>query len=429
MKDFSHPRISKHSALFFVVLSFALLPSAALGCTCFDSADSESQIDPGPYCVEECDDGLATALSDTNCSFGEPDCVFTDGYCVCTAAAATIDFSCSDICTIYGLYPTPAPTPTPSTPTTPSSNPRPLITPKLSIDIPTVKFTDTVVEGGTLKINFMADYIAGLYKWLIGVATLIAIVFIMIGGMQYALFQQKEGMKRIKNAVAGLVLLLSTYIILATINPRLVIMEMPELEMVQYTELVKDSGDGSGVITRDNLQSVGIQCAGSGDVGTIAKSFIGKTTYRMGAKGGNPPYSAESKKDKTGRPYKEYCPSGTICLDCSGFVALVADCAGLAAKNESGGTASIFASAQPITSCGNDWVTLEDRSKQTLTAGDLIGFKSGDWSESTSGHVWMYIGNGTLINSVGRGRDKGTAIITQTLKSACDKFPLRFVDR
>lgn len=244
MKNFLHQANNKPSLLFFVVLSFVLLPSVALGCTCFDTADNEVPVNPDLYCIEqECaGDPNATALSDDNCEFGEPDCEFVTGQCICDSPASISAFSCEDVCVYenYSPFPTTeATTSTPPAPTssTPPSVSRPLITPKLSVDIPTVKFTDTVVSGDTLKINFMADYIAGLYKWLIGVATLIAIVFIMIGGLQYALFQQKEGTKRIKNAVAGLVLLLSTYIILATINPRLVILEMPELQVVKYAAL------------------------------------------------------------------------------------------------------------------------------------------------------------------------------------------------
>jgi hypothetical protein len=238
MRSIGQCKFNKSYALFFVVLGFVLLPSVALGCTCYDAAGGDFPVDPEPFCFEQCEDyAYTTALSDTGCSFGDTDCEFTNGYCDC--GLATISFSCSEVCLFNNSYAT---APAPSATTTPSSNTRPLITPKLSIDIPTVKFTSTIVDGET-RVNYLGDYIAGIYKYLIGVATLIAIVMLMIGGLQYSLFQGSGAKTRMKNAVTGLILLLSTYIILATINPRLVILEMPELDVPKYVFLSSENTD------------------------------------------------------------------------------------------------------------------------------------------------------------------------------------------
>ncbi len=102
--------------------------------------------------------------------------------------------------------------------------------PTLSVLIPTIKFTDliTKVEGaGTyLYIPWLAQYIVGLYKYALGIATVIATVMIVIGGFQYVTgggdaSRVGAGKKRISEAVIGLVLLYASYAILATVSPNL----------------------------------------------------------------------------------------------------------------------------------------------------------------------------------------------------------------
>ncbi|MBI4256737.1 C40 family peptidase [Candidatus Uhrbacteria bacterium] len=423
-------RIALHIGIgvFILLLSFPTHVEAASVCTCTytrtsissGTTSSENTYDVSTY------EG-ATITSDTSCQLGCS--AWADGKT--TDSGGTLLYTITN--TSYAA--TTTTTPAPTTTSTPTVTSRPLLTPTLSVDIPTVTFTDAFIKNDVLNINYLGDYIAGVYKYLLGIATTIAIVMIMVSGLQWTLGGTTpeaigKAQTRIKNAVTGLVLLLCTYLILSIVNPNLINLQFPTLEIIQYEALVADSGDATGTTSTENLAAAGIDCPGSGDVATIAKSFLGKTTYRTGGKGGGAPYSAEKKIDSSGRPYSEYCPEGTVCLDCSGFVGIVAQCAGLASKNESSGTAGIFASAPRITSCGTDIVTLESGNTFTLTAGDLVGFKAGEYSKNPkNGHVWMYIGNGTLINSVGSGRISGTAVITQSLESACQTFPLRFIAR
>src|SRR3990167_4102187 len=91
-----------------------------------------------------------------------------------------------------------------------------LLTPTLQVDIPGVKFSEGKVEGKVLKVNYLGDYIAGVYKYLIGISTTIAIVMLMIGGLQWSLGASSQeniskAKNRINNALIGLVLLLSVY--------------------------------------------------------------------------------------------------------------------------------------------------------------------------------------------------------------------------
>ena len=99
-------------------------------------------------------------------------------------------------------------------------------------------------------------------------------------------------------------------------------------------------------------------------------------------------------------------------MDCSGYVSFLAACAGLTSANESGGTSGIFgsSSAEKITSCTNTTVN----GSRELVAGDLLG-----WG---GGHVFIYVGNGTIYDSHGSGRAAGQAIGVYETTWACDNY-------
>ncbi|MDG1949334.1 MAG: hypothetical protein P8J32_00750, partial [bacterium] len=116
-----------------------------------------------------------------------------------------------------------------------------LIEPELSIDFPDINFTSSA-DDGTITVNFLGEYIEGVYKWLIGASTTIAIIFIMIGGIMYAFGAASQGAiskakERIKNAVIGLVLLLSVHVMMITVNPNLVIFKPLTIETVKKVAL------------------------------------------------------------------------------------------------------------------------------------------------------------------------------------------------
>jgi hypothetical protein len=319
-----------------------------------------------------------------------------------------------------------------------------LIKPRLSIDIPTVSFSDGVLKDKVLKVNYLGEYIAGVYKYLLGIATTIAIVMIMIGGLQWAFGGTSEeaitkAKGRIKNAVTGLILLLSTYLILYTVNPNLIKLQFPELDIIDFEPLISDSGDVSGSISWMDLEKklldIGIVCAAenksSGDLSFLAQSFVGKVTYRFGGKGSDPPYSGEGTRKIGGESTSGFCPEGTVCMDCSGFADTLRQCAGLQSSGENGGTAGIFASAESITKCGDGYVSTKTKSID-LEEGDLVGYKPGDRADQPKfGHVWMYIGHGKVISAMGgdSGRQAGNAVQIQSLADICKKYPLRLVER
>lgn len=70
-----------------------------------------------------------------------------------------------------------------------------------------------------------ANYINLTIKIAIGLAGVLAVVMIIAGGIEYmgsdSVFSKGEGMKKIQNSLLGILLALSCYLILNTINPQL----------------------------------------------------------------------------------------------------------------------------------------------------------------------------------------------------------------
>lgn len=81
-------------------------------------------------------------------------------------------------------------------------------------------YTDQGSNGGNLS-----SYLNNMFKLGIAIATGLAVIMIIIGGIQYvstdAVGGKSEGKDRITSALWGLLLALAAYIILQTINPAL----------------------------------------------------------------------------------------------------------------------------------------------------------------------------------------------------------------
>ena len=119
--------------------------------------------------------------------------------------------------------------------------------PELNVEIPTVLFTTPFQKDGLIISNIYAEYVTGVYSYLLIIATVLATVMIMIGGLQYAFGavskeQIGKAKKRITNGITGLVLLLMAYSILYLVNPNLTLLQTPLLEYITPVD-VFDAGD------------------------------------------------------------------------------------------------------------------------------------------------------------------------------------------
>ena len=108
-------------------------------------------------------------------------------------------------------------------------------------------------EGYTLAVPFvgkkqtvahLGDYVGQLYDFLLGFSVTVAIIMLMVGGLQYVLGaasgeQVEKAKSRIKNAVIGLIILFSAALLLQTVSPRIIGLQPPYLPMVRRVETPK----------------------------------------------------------------------------------------------------------------------------------------------------------------------------------------------
>ncbi len=112
------------------------------------------------------------------------------------------------------------------------------VLPKLNVDIPGLTFSPILEKAGVLEVSFLAEYIKAVYQYLIAFSTIIAVVFLIVGGIQWSLGagsseQLSKAKTRIKNAVTGLVLLMSVVLILQIVNPQLIELDAVLVERVE----------------------------------------------------------------------------------------------------------------------------------------------------------------------------------------------------
>lgn len=278
-------------------------------------------------------------------------------------------------------------------------------------------------------------YIKAVYKFLVGISGMLAVIVMMAGGY-YWLFsggnagRVTQAKEYIGGAVVGLTLALGSYMILNLINPDLLslkalrIGDIPiiEVEVEGDTDMPVDSGSLFG-----NAAQLGILASGS--LEAIVNSAKGKVTYGLTNK-----QSDVSRGCKTKGSFITENNKTTICLDCSGFAYYVIK----AAYNKTipEGTSKIFNGQNEIFQ-GN--VTLVRKSDianalknpelansaqeararyereittlKNLPAGALVGWAPGDSSSNGYGHVLVSLGNGKFADSHGgSGRRIGNAI-------------------
>ncbi len=92
--------------------------------------------------------------------------------------------------------------------------------------------------GTITEVQSFASYIGIIYEWLLPAGALIAVVMMMIGGLQYVMSRGKEkyiskGKERITNAITGIVLLLSVFVLLNLIDPRLTILNSLKVPIIK----------------------------------------------------------------------------------------------------------------------------------------------------------------------------------------------------
>lgn len=116
-------------------------------------------------------------------------------------------------------------------------------------------------------VKDMGCYIGGFYKYFAGVAGILCAVMIMFGGWRYVTsFGSPQKISAAKetlsSALIGLVILLGSYLILYTINPNLISLRTPALNIIEPIKLEKPN-DWEGVsFCREKANFQQILCGG-----------------------------------------------------------------------------------------------------------------------------------------------------------------------
>lgn len=97
--------------------------------------------------------------------------------------------------------------------------------------------------GNVTEVENLPMYINAVYTWMLPAASLIAVVMMMIGGLQYTLARGKskyieKAKTRITNAITGIVILMSAFVILNLIDPRLVSFDALKIPMVKEVTIL-----------------------------------------------------------------------------------------------------------------------------------------------------------------------------------------------
>ena len=118
---------------------------------------------------------------------------------------------------------------------------------------------DTFFPGGTIDVKGggLGGYLNGLYRAGIAIATGLALVMIVVGGLEYvstdSIQGKSNGRERIKNAIIGLLLALTSFIILRQINPNLLKSDL-NVESTQSTGTV--GGSAIDLVNRPPVDSL-----------------------------------------------------------------------------------------------------------------------------------------------------------------------------
>lgn len=124
--------------------------------------------------------------------------------------------------------------------------------PQLGIPIPGIEFTKQIFdEAGRFKVPFIAQYISGVYRYLVGISAIAAAIMITYGGFLYIFAQTgikvRQGKTIITEAVVGLVLIMGAYTILNAVNPSLVAWNPLEVPVVRPADEEAIATYGSAV--------------------------------------------------------------------------------------------------------------------------------------------------------------------------------------
>ncbi len=156
---------------------------------------------------------------------------------------------------------------------------------------------------GETQSNGLSDYLANAIPFIIAFAAVLAVVQITVGGFEYALSEaitnKSDAKDRMTQAIVGLLLALTSYLILFTINPDLVKLQLP-IPKLSEVGGVNNSG---GVADAFHYGCLANACTSIRGAGTNDCSACG---------GQGPGQQAAADTCSLG---KTYCKNSQICFN------------------------------------------------------------------------------------------------------------------
>lgn len=136
--------------------------------------------------------------------------------------------------------------------------------PKLEIRIPGLTFTDvksTLDSEGYIHVPYLGEYIAAIYKFAVAISSIIAAIIVVISGFKVVMSaggdEKGAAIKRIGQAITGLVILWSSYALFYNINPELVQFKAFRVRYIEIPPLEEEEEVTRGVAAAEaEIQTV-----------------------------------------------------------------------------------------------------------------------------------------------------------------------------
>jgi hypothetical protein len=178
--------------------------------------------------------------------------------------------------------------------------------PELQVKIPTLNLTpakqikcENTANNTICSIPWIGEYIAGIYRYAIGIVGILSAVVLMVGGVLWIVAGGNatmigEAKSWITASLTGLIIALCSYLILYQVNPALTIFQPLKVALVKTAPTATSTIPTTGLLTqtqaeaylvnfrvqvKDGVGLEGIHAEIINEMGTLAQDFNNKKGY------------------------------------------------------------------------------------------------------------------------------------------------------
>jgi hypothetical protein len=151
--------------------------------------------------------------------------------------------------------------------------------PNLNVEIPGLDLEGSVSrdpQTGRITSNMLGLYIRAAYRYLIGAGSLVAVVMLMVGGLEYltsagSAKRVEKGKGRMRNAVTGLIILLLAYNLAFFIDPNTVMFDSLSLRSIDEIPYELQALEDASMLESGNAPTGG---DGTANLVTITGTYL-----------------------------------------------------------------------------------------------------------------------------------------------------------